>query len=517
MTVGLGRLAAVAAACAAAALAVLAGRRRRAADSARTTTPRKYEADGGAAFYAADGRRSGCGNRCSPFASSRASPRVIPDQDALDKAVANADRRRARGRLRRLPVSAARARGGRRLAGGASRPWLTALARRVSAREPVRRRQRAESAGVPAAAVRRRRRAASRPRPPAGTSPPAYDALKAVDPGITVVGVGLSPRGNDDPTRAEQLSVSPLRFLEALGRWYRASGRTAPLMDGFSFHPYPRRRPTRSRRATAGRTPASSTSTGSSKALWDAFHGTAQPTTVDGLKLYLDEVGWQVDTTGRDRLRGRGERPGHDRGEQAAIYGALVRQAACDPAVAEVNFFGFHDDGLRTGLPGGALPRGRLAATRRRTPSGRRSPTRRSAARACRSSGRPRRASRAHRPVASPFTGLFGPVLARTPLDDRRRPRWRTRARPRARSLTRLASPDLSGVPHPAREPCDGRDDRRDACCIRPAPRSSTIDLPRRSRRPGRYVVSVRFTAEARPARARRSCAARRSSSGRRP
>src|SRR5262249_3956543 len=68
-----------------------------------------------------------------------------------------------------------------------------------------------------------------------------YDALKAVDPGITVVGVGLSPRGNDDPHAANNPSVSPMRFLESLGRWYRASGRQRPLMDGFSFHPYPRR------------------------------------------------------------------------------------------------------------------------------------------------------------------------------------------------------------------------------------------------------------------------------------
>ena len=35
---------------------------------------------------------------------------------------------------------------------------------------------------------------------------------------------------------------------------------------------------------------------------------------------------------------------------QAAIYGDLVRRAACDPDVDEVSFFGFRDDGLRTGF-----------------------------------------------------------------------------------------------------------------------------------------------------------------------
>jgi hypothetical protein len=35
---------------------------------------------------------------------------------------------------------------------------------------------------------------------------------------------------------------------------------------------------------------------------------------------------------------------------QAAIYGELLRGAACDPDVAEISFFGFRDDTLRTGF-----------------------------------------------------------------------------------------------------------------------------------------------------------------------
>ena len=34
------------------------------------------------------------------------------------------------------------------------------------------------------------------------------------------------------------------------------------------------------------------------QAVWDAFHGTAQPTTLKGLTFRIDEIGWQVDTTG---------------------------------------------------------------------------------------------------------------------------------------------------------------------------------------------------------------------------
>ena len=64
-----------------------------------------------------------------------------------------------------------------------------------------------------------------------------YDALKAVSPEITVLGVGVSPRGDRAPGAAGK--SSPVHFLAALGAWYRASGRPTPLMDGFSFHPYP--------------------------------------------------------------------------------------------------------------------------------------------------------------------------------------------------------------------------------------------------------------------------------------
>jgi hypothetical protein len=62
----------------------------------------------------------------------------------------------------------------------------------------------------------------------------AYDALKGIDSGLTVVGVGLSPRGNDRPRAKDNISPSPVRFLRSLGEWYRKTGRTRPLMDAFS-------------------------------------------------------------------------------------------------------------------------------------------------------------------------------------------------------------------------------------------------------------------------------------------
>lgn len=183
----------------------------------------------------------------------------------------------------------------------------------------------------------------------------AYDVLKGVDPENTVIGVGLSPRGNDRPEAKNNISTSPVRFLRALGEWYRRSGRTKPLMDAFSFHPYPNEATDPLARGYAWPNAGFVDLDRMKQALWDAFHGTPQPTTMDGLKLHLDEVGWQVDTGGRPGYRGQENVPVTDEITQAAIYGQLVREAACDPDVASLSFFGYRDDGLRTGFQAGLV------------------------------------------------------------------------------------------------------------------------------------------------------------------
>jgi len=181
----------------------------------------------------------------------------------------------------------------------------------------------------------------------------AYDTLKDVDPEISVIGIGLSPRGNDRPQAKNNISTSPVRFLRALGEWYRRSGRTKPLMDGFSFHPYPNEATDGLERGYAWPNIGFVNLDRLKQALWDAFHDTAQPTTVEGLPLHLDEVGWQVDTAGRQGYHGKENVPVTDELTQAAIYGQLVRQASCDPDVASLSFFGYRDDGLRTGFQAG--------------------------------------------------------------------------------------------------------------------------------------------------------------------
>src|SRR6185295_16393885 len=63
-----------------------------------------------------------------------------------------------------------------------------------------------------------------------------YDAVKAVDPKITVIAFGLSPRGNDDFEASSNVSHSPIRFLEEVGEAYRGRG-----LD--SLLPQPEHRP----------------------------------------------------------------------------------------------------------------------------------------------------------------------------------------------------------------------------------------------------------------------------------
>ncbi|MDE3025550.1 MAG: hypothetical protein KGI93_08280, partial [Acidobacteriota bacterium] len=64
-----------------------------------------------------------------------------------------------------------------------------------------------------------------------------YDAVKAANPAAEVIGGALAPRGGDvgggiRPTH------SPTAFIADMGAAYRASGRTTPIMDALSLHPY---------------------------------------------------------------------------------------------------------------------------------------------------------------------------------------------------------------------------------------------------------------------------------------
>ena len=118
-----------------------------------------------------------------------------------------------------------------------------------------------------------------------------YDALKKVDPTIKVVGGALSGRGNDNAKALTNRSTSPLRFLYDLGAAYRTSKRKAPLMDLFAFHPYPRSSLDSLKKGLEWPMAGYANLDRVKQGLWDAFDGTRQQTTENGLGIMIDEIG----------------------------------------------------------------------------------------------------------------------------------------------------------------------------------------------------------------------------------
>ena len=66
-----------------------------------------------------------------------------------------------------------------------------------------------------------------------------YDLLHAARPAINVVGPATSSNGNDNPHATTHAGLSPVSFIAALGKAYRASGRRTPIFDTIDHHPYP--------------------------------------------------------------------------------------------------------------------------------------------------------------------------------------------------------------------------------------------------------------------------------------
>ena len=122
----------------------------------------------------------------------------------------------------------------------------------------------------------------------------SYDRLKAVDPTINVIGVGLSPRGGDNARASSNISTSPVKFLQGMGAAYRASGRTKPIMDQFAYHPYPQKDTDSLTKGYLWPNAGVTNLDRIKQAFWDAFSDTGQKTFEQGLRVKLDEVGWQV-------------------------------------------------------------------------------------------------------------------------------------------------------------------------------------------------------------------------------
>jgi hypothetical protein len=171
-----------------------------------------------------------------------------------------------------------------------------------------------------------------------------YDALKAVSPSVIVIGGALSPRGNDSVVSRKH---SPTTFLTDLGRAYRASGRTRPIMDAFSLHPY-------EDNSSLPPTFAHPKSTTISLAdypklvalLGKAFDGTAQAGS--SLPIYYDEFGVQSSIPRAKAAEYLGAEPPSTKpvteATQAEYYDEAFALAACQPTVAGLLIFHVSDE-----------------------------------------------------------------------------------------------------------------------------------------------------------------------------
>ena len=183
-----------------------------------------------------------------------------------------------------------------------------------------------------------------------------YDALKSVNPAIDVIGVGLSPNGTDRSS-GNHISRSPVRFIADIAAAYRSTGRTQPLFDEFAYHCYPQRHTDTLQTGYRFWPNAGCVNLDRIKqALWDGFHGTAQKTVEDGLKIMIDETGWQVTTDGRSGYSGvETSNPVATEDFQAQVYGQLVSLANCDPAISTLHFLHLVDEADRDRFQSGLL------------------------------------------------------------------------------------------------------------------------------------------------------------------
>jgi hypothetical protein len=194
-----------------------------------------------------------------------------------------------------------------------------------------------------------------------------YDKIKAFDSNVVVGAPGLSPRGNDHPT-GDNSSISPVRWIAALGDAYRKSGRTKPLFDSWVWHCYPNINTDEVEVGYQWPNTGCVNAARVKLALWDAFHGTGQPalagyptgstsSTIYGAnsKMFIDETGWQVDTTGRPGYTNNENVPPISEPKQAEDYEKLVDISYCEPTLTDFHIFHEIDESDRTGFQSGVL------------------------------------------------------------------------------------------------------------------------------------------------------------------
>jgi chitodextrinase len=199
-----------------------------------------------------------------------------------------------------------------------------------------------------------------------------HDVLHTAFPEVNVVGLALAHNGNDDAG-----SRSPGDFIRRVGDAYRASGRSAPILDTVAFHPYPSNSAERPWKKHIG---SKEIDEGDWNKLmynlWLAFHGTGQPIPGEaGVTIWYTEVGFQTAVpaekasayTGTENVAvtvpawigGEPESPAPaettaapDQGTQALD---AIRLAACQPFVGAFFNFLLADEPILVGWQSGPL------------------------------------------------------------------------------------------------------------------------------------------------------------------
>ena len=194
-----------------------------------------------------------------------------------------------------------------------------------------------------------------------------YDKIKAFDPNVVVGAPGLSPRGNDHST-GDNASISPVRWIAALGAAYKNSGRTKPLFDTWVWHCYPNVNTDEVEKGYDWPNTGCVNAARVKLALWDAFHGTGQPvlagyandttgSTIYGRNsmMFIDETGWQVDTSTLSGYTNSENVPVISESKQADDYEKLVDISYCEPTLTDFHIFHEIDEADRTGFQSGVL------------------------------------------------------------------------------------------------------------------------------------------------------------------
>ena len=188
--------------------------------------------------------------------------------------------------------------------------------------------------------------------------------MKAVNPSINVIGIAVSPKGDYWPGSARN-TISPVRFIKAVGDAYRETGRKKPIMDNVALHPYPFVNTDPPDKGAPWPQVSVANLDRAEQAFWDGFNGTAQPTFEEaGVQRVqsrrsgpwvLDEAGWQTDTRGLPGYTGTRTRRRSTRRHRRRITRRSSSGTRATTHVGALLFFHWIDEADRDRLQSGLM------------------------------------------------------------------------------------------------------------------------------------------------------------------